>query len=170
MTRILEQRDPEKVSDLQLAAHASDFVIAGSDTAATALACIVYYLLRDPATMTKLKNELRHKFTSYVNIDSSATSSLPYLKAVILEGLRIYPPLPLGLPRVVPEGGDTIDGTLIPGNVRKRIIPLSNVHLANDTNTVSDYSEHESSCCLLRREKFRRPAILPPRAMARQKR
>ncbi len=110
MTRILEQRDPAKVSDLQLAAHASDFVIAGSETSATALACILFHLVKDPAVMAKLCGEVRSGFQSYNDICSQSTLPLRYLKAVILAGLRIYPPLPFALPWVVPEGGDTVDG------------------------------------------------------------
>jgi cytochrome P450 len=117
MTRILEQRDLAKVSDLQLAAHASDFVIAGSETTATALACILLHLIKDPALMAKLSDEVRGRFDSYGEICSLSTRPLPYLKAVILEGLRIYPPLPLALPRVVPEGGDTVDGIFLPAGV-----------------------------------------------------
>lgn len=33
-----------------------------------------------------------------------------YLNAVIEEGLRVAPPFPAGLPRVVPLGGDTVCG------------------------------------------------------------
>ena len=117
MTRILEQRDPEKVSDLQLAAHASDFVIAGSETTATALSCIIYYLLRSPAILGRLQGEIRGQFRSYEEITSLSTLRLHYLRAVILEGLRIYPPLPFALPRVVPDGGDTVDGHFLPGGV-----------------------------------------------------
>lgn len=36
------------------------------------------------------------------------------MHAVILEGLRIYPPLPFALPRVVLEGGDTVDSHFLP--------------------------------------------------------
>ena len=117
MTRILEQRDPEKVSDLQLAAHASDFVIAGSETTATALSCMIYYLLRTPDTLARLEEEIRAQFHSYEEITSLSTLRLRYLRAVILEGLRIYPPLPFALPRVVPDGGDTVDGNFLPGGV-----------------------------------------------------
>ena len=117
MTRILEQRDPAKVSDLQLAAHASDFVIAGSETSATAIACILFHLMKDPAVMAKLCCEVRREFQSYNDICSQSTLPLAYLKAVILEGLRIYPPLPFALPRVVPEGGDTVDGIYLPAGV-----------------------------------------------------
>lgn len=117
MTRILEQRDPEKVSDLQLAAHASDFVIAGSETTATAMACVLYHLLRDADVMAKLKHEIRTQFSSYDEIRASTTQPLKLLKAVILEGLRVYAPLPFALPRVVPAGGDTVDGVFLPEGV-----------------------------------------------------
>jgi cytochrome P450 len=118
ITRILEQRDPSQVSDVQLAAHASDFVLAGSETTATALSAITYYLLREPEVMQKLKGEIRKAFKTYGEIDAQATLRLRYLRAVILEGLRIYPPLPLGLPRIVPEGGDVVDGHFLPAGVR----------------------------------------------------
>ena len=117
MTRILEQRDPEKVSDWQLAAHASDFVLAGSETTATALSAITYYLLKRPKAMERLKGEIRTRFNSPDEIDAQATQHLPYLRAVILDGLRIYPPLPLRLPRIVPKGGDSVDGHFLPAGV-----------------------------------------------------
>ncbi|KAF5027084.1 hypothetical protein F66182_796 [Fusarium sp. NRRL 66182] len=115
LTKILEAREAEDVSDLQIAAHSSDFVIAGSETTATALSCITYYLQTNPDILKRLQQELRKKFQSYHEIDGASTSSLPYLNAVILEGMRMYPPLPFPLPRVVPEGGDIVDGHFIPG-------------------------------------------------------
>jgi cytochrome P450 len=114
---VLEQRDPKQVSDLQIAAHASDFVLAGSETTATALSAITYYLLRTPKVMQKLKEEIRTSFQSYNAIHSKSTLDLPYLGAVIAEGLRIYPPLPIALPRVVPDGGDIVDGHFLPAGV-----------------------------------------------------
>ncbi len=41
-----------------------------------------------------------------------------YLNAVIEEGLRIAPPFPAGLPRVVPPGGDTVCGEWLEAGVR----------------------------------------------------
>jgi cytochrome P450 len=117
MTRMLEVRDPELVSDIQLAAHASDFVLAGSETTATALSCITYYLLHTPEVLKKLQHEIRTMFKSYEQINAAATAPLTYLNAVALEGLRVYPPLPLALPRVVPEGGDTVDAHPLPAGV-----------------------------------------------------
>lgn len=77
--------------------------------------------------LQKLQDEVRSAFKSYDEIDGTSTVSLKYLHAVALEGMRIYPPLPLGLPRIVPTGGDTVDGYFIPEGVsvfgqRRRVI------------------------------------------------
>lgn len=117
MTRILENRDPQDVSDIQIAAHASDFVLAGSETTSTALSCITFYTLRDPEISRRLQAEIRTSFKFYGKINAQSTARLEYLQAVVLEGLRMYPPLPFALPRVVPEGGDIIDGKYVPGGV-----------------------------------------------------
>jgi cytochrome P450 len=45
-------------------------------------------------------------------IDGDSTQSLPYLFAVIEEGLRIYPPVPSGLYRTSP--GAMVDGHFVP--------------------------------------------------------
>ena len=37
--------------------------------------------------------------------------------AVINETFRIYPPIPIGMPRVTPPGGDTVAGRVVPGGV-----------------------------------------------------
>jgi cytochrome P450 len=42
--------------------------------------------------------------------------SLPYMNACIEEGLRIFPPVPIGLLRTVPKGGSIIDGHSVPEN------------------------------------------------------
>ncbi|KAI0474773.1 cytochrome P450, partial [Xylaria cf. heliscus] len=115
LTRLLEDRIEKGVSALQLAAHASDFVIAGSETTATALATATYYLLRNPEIMKKVQEEIRSSFNSYDEINGKSTQRLRYLKAVMLEAMRIYPPLPFALPRVVPPPGESVDGHYLPG-------------------------------------------------------
>ena len=103
MTRILEHREKDEVSNVQLAAHAADFVTAGSETTATALACICYYLMKTPAVAKKLRAEIDGAFSQYQDITAASTTPLPYLNAVIQEGMRLYPPLPIALPRIVPS-------------------------------------------------------------------
>lgn len=86
--------------------------MAGSETTATLLIGVTYYLLNRPETLRNLQEEIRNTFTSSKNITSDSTSALPYLAAVIEEGLRIYPPVPMGLPRDCP--GAIIDGEYVP--------------------------------------------------------
>ncbi|KAL8747225.1 MAG: hypothetical protein Q9184_007630 [Pyrenodesmia sp. 2 TL-2023] len=105
------------ISNIQLAAHASDFVIAGSETVATTLSAAINYVCRDASVFSKLKAEIHTSFDAFEEITSTSTASLRYLQAVCLETLRIFPPVPLGLPRVVPKGGDTVDGQFVPENV-----------------------------------------------------
>ncbi|CAN9258711.1 unnamed protein product [Alternaria alternata] len=89
LTKMLQGRDNDGISDVQLAAHASDFVIAGSETTATALACITYHLLKFPEIGLRLQTEIREAFNSYQEIDGTSTTSLLYLNAVILEAMRV---------------------------------------------------------------------------------
>lgn len=117
LTRILNERDPRLVSDEQIAAHASDLVVAGSDTSASALATCLFYLLQEPSVMLNLKAEIRTNFNQYTDINGHSTSSMQYLNAVIQEALRMYPPLPLGLPRIVPPGGAVVDSYILPEGV-----------------------------------------------------
>ncbi|KAI0973641.1 benzoate 4-monooxygenase cytochrome P450 [Xylaria arbuscula] len=125
MDYLLNNHDEKEVSVIQMAAHASDFVIAGSETTATALATITYYLQRTPAVLKKLEDEVLSAFKSYDEIQGRSTQWLKYLKAVILESLRIYPPVPFPLPRVVPSGGDVVDGHFLPANTIVYVNPLA---------------------------------------------
>ena len=67
-------------------------------------------------------------------------SSLKYLHAAALEEMRIYAPLPLGLPRVVPKGGDTVDGHFLPAEVNGSFqFAMDYCRLANIDNCVDEY-------------------------------
>ena len=45
----------------------------------------------------------------------NSVSLLTYMLACPSEALRMYPPVPTGLPRVVPNGGASIAGHYVPG-------------------------------------------------------
>lgn len=90
--------------------------VAGSETTATELCGLTNYLLRDPERFQRLKDELRAACKSEADINMDILGSLPYMNACIEEGLRIFPPVPIGLLRTVPKGGSLIDGHMVPEN------------------------------------------------------
>ncbi|KAK4210068.1 cytochrome P450 [Rhypophila decipiens] len=111
-THITKKVRAGEVEQEEMTAHASTLILAGGETTATCLAAAVYYLLKTPATMEKLKSEIRTRYKSYDEIDATSAMQLPYLQAVINEALRIHPPGSQGFPRVSP--GCEIDGHWVP--------------------------------------------------------
>jgi len=73
--------------------------------------------MKNPEALKKVTDEVRSAFKSEDEISFTSISELPYLIACLTEGLRIYPPVAVGLPRVVPEGGATIGDTFVPEEV-----------------------------------------------------
>lgn len=69
--------------------------------------------------MKRLVEEIRssHPAEGLFTIEA-LQSDMPFLNACINEGLRMYPPLPIGMQRVVPDGGAAINGEWVPGGVR----------------------------------------------------
>lgn len=78
---------------------------------------LTYQLIMHPAIHEKLKHEIRSSFTSDVEITIDKLRGMPYLNACIEEAFRIYPPVPMGMPRVTPNEGAWIDGQWVPGGV-----------------------------------------------------
>lgn len=92
---------------------------AGSDTTAIALTHVMYYLLKNPQTLSTLRNEVSTAFSNGDPIASYAkVKNLPYLKACLDESLRLLPPLCRGLERRTPPEGMQIAGQHIAGNIR----------------------------------------------------
>jgi cytochrome P450 len=57
-----------------------------------------------------------------------ALQELPYMNACIDEALRIFPPVPTGLTRTVPEGGDTVAGEHIAGGTTVSVYSWAATH------------------------------------------
>ena len=112
MTKMIADREKNGTPLQELTAQAGMLVRAGSETTSTALSGITFYLGQSPQAYAKLVQEIRDKFSSADDINGKSTDTLPYLKAVIEEGLRLFPPIAVGLPRVSP--GETVDGYFIP--------------------------------------------------------
>ncbi|KAK1961873.1 cytochrome P450 [Colletotrichum sublineola] len=111
---LLRKKDDLNMSFANLKANSSILIIAGSETTATLLSGVTYYLLMNPVTLKKLTDEIRSTFKDESEIDFLSVSNLTYLLACLEEGLRIYPPVPIGLPRTVPQGGANIVDHYVP--------------------------------------------------------
>ena len=119
MTKLIrsQRQNPDKISDYHLFVMAQSNVIAGFDTTAISLTFTLYYLIKYPRVLKKLRDELhsasRHGSLSK-DITFRETQNLPYFQAVLKEALRMHSATGLPLWRVVPEGGFELNGTYFP--------------------------------------------------------
>ena len=94
---------------IDMAAECTDHMVAGIDTTGDAL-CFLMWEISQPRSFhvqQRLQEELR-------NNPETPFDKLSYLDAVVSEGLRCFPAIPMSLPRYVPVGGRTIDGYFLP--------------------------------------------------------
>ena len=100
----------------ELRETAAALIVGGSETTATLLSAVTYYLLKNHSVYQKLVSEIREAFQSQDQITFTGVTNLKYLLAVLDEGLRIFPPAPSGQQRFTPRQGHTIAGGFVPGN------------------------------------------------------
>lgn len=92
-----------------VAAECLDHMVAGIDTTGDVL-CFLIWELSQPHS-AQFQDDLRRELHESPGV---AFDNLPFLDAVVQEGLRSFPAIPMSLPRVVPPGGRVIDGAFIP--------------------------------------------------------
>lgn len=92
-----------------MAAESMDHMAAGIDTTGDGLCFLMHELSlpRSQVIQQRLQKEL-------VSNPQAKLDELPYLDAVVKEGLRLFPPIPMSLPRYVPENGRVISGYALP--------------------------------------------------------
>lgn len=100
-------------------------IVGGSDTTASTLAFIFYYLAKYPEQVRKLRAEFEPLLAAsgLDHLDPKDVAKAVHLNGVIHETLRMNPPIPSGYPRVTPPEGLTIAGRYIPGGTTV-VIPL----------------------------------------------
>ncbi|KAL9079651.1 MAG: hypothetical protein Q9157_001483 [Trypethelium eluteriae] len=103
-----------EMSRRELAKNASLVAFAGSETSGTFCSGFVYLILKHPEVYQKLCDEVRSTFPKKEDVTILAVPVLKYLNCVVQEVFRVYPPAPATLPRVVPAGGESIEGHWIP--------------------------------------------------------
>ncbi|KAI3322643.1 cytochrome P450 [Xylariaceae sp. AK1471] len=92
-------------------------IIAGSISTTAAICMTLLCLLTNPSAYSALQREIDDALSAGKlsnPVADSESKCMPYLQAVIKEGLRFYPPV-IGLgSKQVPEGGDVINGYYVP--------------------------------------------------------
>jgi cytochrome P450 len=114
---VLTQGEGNNMSLEEMHENASLFMIAGTETTATLLSGLTFLLLKNQKCMKSLIEEIRSYFTEETDIKLESLVRLPYLNACIEEALRLYPPVPTGIPRAAPPKGTMICGKWVPGGV-----------------------------------------------------
>ncbi|KZT23520.1 cytochrome P450 [Neolentinus lepideus HHB14362 ss-1] len=100
----------DSVPALEAASECLDHLIAGIDTTGDGLCFLMWQLSRPESVniQDKLREEIRDN-------PGAPIDDLPYMEAVVKEGLRRYSPIPMSLPRCVPDEGRVLEGYFLPG-------------------------------------------------------
>lgn len=97
-------------------------ILAGSDSTATSIRMTFLLLLTNPRVYNKLQAEIDAAVSSgnvtFPVIQNAEALQLPYLQAVIKEGLRLWQPLNGIVTKDSPKEGITVNDVYIPGNTQ----------------------------------------------------
>ncbi|KAI0479942.1 cytochrome P450 [Xylaria cf. heliscus] len=118
LTDILGSFRRHGLTETECQAEAIFMFAAGSDTSASSILIMLFYLIATPVAYQRLKTEMKAAIESgrvSSPIAAAEAKELPYLQAVIYEGIRMRAPATGTFPKEVPPGGDTIHGHFIPG-------------------------------------------------------
>ncbi|CAA0411267.1 unnamed protein product [Arabidopsis thaliana] len=97
--------EKRKLNEDEIVSLCSEFLNAGTDTTATTLQWILANLVRNQEIQERLYEEIKSVIgeEEEKEIEEEDMKKMPYLKAVVLEGLRLHPPGHLLLPHRVSE-------------------------------------------------------------------
>ncbi|GAB4839859.1 hypothetical protein Ancab_020568 [Ancistrocladus abbreviatus] len=108
-----EDEGKRKLKEEEMVTLCSEFMNAGTDTTSTALQWIMANIVKYPSIQAQLFEEINGVVGGEAEeVREADLTKMPYLKAVILEGLRRHPPGHFVLPHAVVEetqlGGYTV--------------------------------------------------------------
>jgi len=134
------EKDPTTFTLSLITGLTMSIIAAGGETTSSTIGVTLYYLLKNPRMLAKLKDEINMANLSYPP-SWNEVSRLPYLDACIKEAGRLQPLLLDPLEREVPveSGGMEICGVFIPGGT----IVAVNTHALNFHPDVWGENPHE---------------------------
>lgn len=170
---LMKQAEGGALDQNEIIVNGALFIIAGTESTAGFLSGLFNQLLRpqNKDVLVRMIQEIRQAFEEEEDIRFEELVKLPYLSAVIDEGLRIFPSAPIGFTRTVPRGGDTVVAEHLPGGVSLALCCLTDVvltasrpwslyacgprHIASAISTILAFSS-QSACSALRKARARR--------------
>ncbi|XP_058085990.1 cytochrome P450 89A2-like [Magnolia sinica] len=111
----LPEEGGRKLTEGEMVSLCSEFLAAGTDTTSSSLQWIMANLVKHQDIQSKLAEEIEAVVGKEREIREDDLEKMPYLKAVIMEGLRRHLPGHFLLPHAVSEEV-TLSGYLIPKN------------------------------------------------------
>ncbi|KAI0123266.1 cytochrome P450 [Xylariales sp. AK1849] len=123
---IKEVEKDHALPDMALPTWTNSNIQAGGDTTSILATVTIYYLLKNPASLTKLIQEIESaakegRISKIVTWKEA--QSLTYLDACVKEASRLHPPIGFPIERIVPETGLEVDGYIIPSGTRVAMNP-----------------------------------------------
>ncbi|KAJ3525891.1 hypothetical protein NM208_g11442 [Fusarium decemcellulare] len=127
-TLVSRMRDEKfGLGHLDIASECMDHMLAGIETTGGAL-CFLMWQISQPG-YEAIQERLRDEFKAN---EGMPFEQLPYLEAIVKEGLRVFPSIPMSLPRCVPPEGAEVDGHWLPGGTIVSCQPYS-MHRMDET-------------------------------------
>lgn len=157
---VLSQKGERQLSVPEMHANSQSLLLAGAETTATTLSSLLYFLTKNPEKLQTLITEVRGIFVSDDEISLTDLTSLRYLYACIEETLRLVPPAPTGLPRVVPAQGMTICGEIIPPKVNRLFLLPVIIQYVLTHSFFPDYCVSIGAGCCTQPAKLQGPELL----------
>ncbi|KAJ8431338.1 hypothetical protein Cgig2_033180 [Carnegiea gigantea] len=108
-----QSNEKRKLTEEEMVTACSEFLDGGIETTATVMQWIMANLVKYPNIQAKLLDEIRGVVGAEAQVREEDLAKMPYLKAVVLEGLRRHPPGHFVLPHSVSQDVE-LGGYLVP--------------------------------------------------------
>lgn len=134
-TRLLESDLPEQEKGVErLTQEGVSLVAGGSETTSMMIASTIYHVLANEDVLLRLQTELDGAMPDARSLASwSQLEALPFLTAVIREGLRISTPIPARLPLISHQPLEYGNWTIPPGVCTTSTLRVGSTDLCRQT-------------------------------------
>ncbi|XP_056610060.1 sterol 26-hydroxylase, mitochondrial-like [Triplophysa dalaica] len=123
-----------KMSSKDIYGSIAELLLAGVDTTSNTMMWALYLLSRDPAAQVALYEEVNRIVKDDRVPTAQEVNSMPYLKAVIREALRMYPVVPINA-RIMTEKDVVIGGHFFP---KETTFTIMHYAISNDEKVFTE--------------------------------